>query len=134
VYAASAGLLLLYGCSFLSSDRNNLGEKISIDGIDMSLMDINTARTELFKSQAKRRSEWKCSITLDGKTVEMTGDELPVLFNSDEIFNKAAGMQEWQFLDAEPRAFNTVMSLDMNAAGKILERVKKELDVPFKNA
>jgi vancomycin resistance protein YoaR len=97
-------------------------------------MDINTARTELFKSQAKRRSEWKCSITLDGKTVKLTGDELPVLFNSDEIFNKATDVQEWQFLDAEPRSFSTVMSLDMKAAKNILEQVKKELDVPFKNA
>jgi vancomycin resistance protein YoaR len=134
VYAASAGLLLLCGCSFLSSDRNSLGEKISIDGIDMSLMDINTARTELFKSQAKRRSEWKCAVTLDGKTVELTGNELPVLFNSDEVFDKAMGVQEWQFLDAEQRAYKTVMSLDMKSVEVILERIKKELDVPFKNA
>ncbi|OQB23316.1 MAG: Vancomycin B-type resistance protein VanW [Firmicutes bacterium ADurb.Bin182] len=134
IYSVLAGFLFLCGCSLISSGKKIMGEKISIDGIDVSLMDFDSARAELLRAQSARQKNWKCTVSLDGVTKELTGDMLPVKFNSEEVLNDALNVQNWQFLDAEFRRFETRMSLDTDAAAAVLKKIKEELDVPFKNA
>lgn len=89
-----------------------LGERIVIDGIDVSGMGILEARRLLVDAQNERVGAVSYIVRAGGESVMIPASELGIRFNTDDVLAQAASLpRKTGFQDKETRAFETSVSV-----------------------
>jgi hypothetical protein len=66
-------------------DAFTLGENIFIDGLDVSNMSIADARAALKTVHTDKNSELQFSIAIEGVEQKISGSELTIVYNEEEV-------------------------------------------------
>lgn len=118
--ACLMGILLLCACGTDTaraeeSDTFTLGENIFIDGLDVSNMPLEEARNALTTVHMKKNSELQFTIAIEGTELTVSGKELPIVYNAEEILLKAASLKRYYPQKNAARVFSCSPSVDVEA-------------------
>ncbi len=142
VLAIAAAVFMLGGCTL---DQYNALEEavragehlpngVSIDGIDVSNMEITSARRLINQNNEKRAREIQFTVTLIDKTVHVSASELNVRFNTDEVLLNAVNAGASGIFNTGEKAFTTSMDASLGDIERGIRSMAAELKHEAKNA
>jgi len=117
---AMALLLLCSGCADkyadIGSAQNDgavLGECLLIDNVDVSGMTPEEASAALETAHTAALENLRYTVTAGDDTAHISGDMLPISFNSDETILQALTLKKHWPKNIEPRRLTTSMNADL---------------------
>ena len=111
-----------------------LGEKIIIDGIDVSGMPVLEARRALMSAQDKRVAANRCTVRAGGVSVVIEGDSLGINFDTDAVLAQAASLSKKVLPWGEARELRTSVSVDAKSIARAAQTAAATLNKPAVNA
>lgn len=136
VTAAVAALLILTltlfmsGCGIARDGADvRLPKKIIVDGLDVSGMTVVQARERIAELQQEKLKQTKLRVVLDDKNVLISGDQLPISFDTDAVLDIALAQSDIFYFSDEYRSFDSSMYFDDEKALAELSSKLKMLDI-----
>lgn len=142
--AAAAALFLclsLCGCArqYTDFDAANeagatLGERIFIDGVDVSGLSPKQALSALEASHTQSLKKMTYRVIVEDDSVDITGTQLPIKFNTRDVIVEALALKQYWPERNKPRELYTSMSSDEAELKTALVQHVKELEYDAQNA
>jgi len=127
-------ILLSAGCSTADKEKK-LGRSILIDGVDVSGLTTTEAELRLQEAHAYRdREEILFRVVMDESSVLLYAEHLPLIYNTEEVVQKAAKLSRWVFPGEPKRELFCSRELDLEKAISAAASKLKLLDIPAKSA
>ena len=114
-------VLILVGCTEQKQyatieeavrDGAVFGERIVIDGVDVSGMDVLEARRLLVGAQNERVDALSCIVRAGGESIMIEGNDLGISFDTDDVLANAASLpKKTGFKNKDTRAFTTSVAV-----------------------
>ncbi len=112
-----------------------LGEKIVIDGIDVSGLGVLEARQKLTAAQDARIAAISCIVRAGGESAMIEGRKLGIGFDTDAVLAKAASLpQKVAFWADETREFKTAVSVSALSVSRAAQEAAYALNRQPTNA
>lgn len=115
-------------------DAFTLGENIFIDGLDVSNMSIVDARAALKTVHTDKNSELRFTIAIEGTEQKVSGAELPIVYNEEEVLLKAASLKRHYPQKNAPRVFSCSPSVDVETLRAVLNGILAPYNFAPQNA
>lgn len=134
-FAAALLLLLLNGCTrqhYAALEEAvragaSIPSGVTIDGLDISGMDIVQARRLINANNEERLAAMNFEITLMGRSVNVSAQKLNVRFNADEALLAAANLGTPSLFDDGSRALYTAADASLNDIERGIREAAAEL-------
>lgn len=134
-------VLLLAGCvkryeslAEAEADGAVLGERITVDGADVSNMGVTEARAAIERAQKSAMERMSLTVTAGGDSVSIPVSELPVTYDTDGAIFAALGEKCRHADDLPTRAFNSNAAMDAEGLRAVLAGYVKALEREAVNA
>lgn len=146
VLAAAAAFAVLFAAGCAQNEQFNtineavsgsavLGENITIDGQDVSGMEVLEARKRLRAAQQERVDAFSITVSAGQRTHTVTGSDLRIEFNTDQVLLEALALPPKKlFAQMEERVFTCTASAQAGAASRCASEAAAALDYEPVNA
>ncbi|MBQ9832809.1 MAG: VanW family protein [Clostridia bacterium] len=142
VLLTTAVCLLFQGCADTKyADLNSareanaiIGENIFIDDVKVSRMSVEEALKMLESKHEEVKKSKSFTLSTENGKVSISGAELPIRFNSEEVVLEAVNMSKYWPENNGRRELYTSVTIDENEAVNALETLTDELNVKAENA
>ncbi|HWS29703.1 MAG TPA: VanW family protein [Clostridia bacterium] len=115
-------------------DSFTLGENIFIDGVNVSDMSLASVRAALDTAHAQKNSELHFTIAIEGTELEVSGSEIPIVYNEEEVLLQAASLKRHYPLKNAPRELACSPSVDIEALRAALNGILAPFNAAPQNA
>ena len=131
-----AVLLLLTGCMAVPKGQQpgenyRLGEDVWIEGVEVSRMKISAAREKVKQAVTEEINALNYSFSLeeDEKNIKVKGEELPIRADIEAALREASYLTQYRPIGHQKRQVQVPFYLEEGRAGKLVERIVRELTV-----